>query len=336
MKVLQLPCFGIENLAIQNIEKPKPKANEVLVKFGACAVNSRDYQIVAGTFAPTQSLPIIPFSDGAGEVVQLGSDVTRFIIGDRVAPLFFPDWISGEALGVERDRSSGLEVPGVAREFGAYNENQLAKVAAHLTDEEAACYPCAGLTAWSSLVTFSHIGAGNFVLVQGTGGVAMMALQLARAMQAKVIVTSGNREKLERAVALGADHVINIKKTPDWGKTAMEITGGRGVDAVLEVGGTGTLKQSIAAIRRGGHINIIGYLGGVDVGLTVFDLISRNANLHGISVGNRDGFEAMMRFVGTHRIRPPIGQSYAFENAASALRDIAEGRHFGKLTIKIC
>lgn len=335
MKALHLSSFGIENLNIQEVEKPQPKANEVLVKFGAFAVNSRDYQIVTGTFAPTQSLPIIPFSDGAGEVVQLGAGATRFRIGDRVAPLFFPDWISGDALGAERDRSSGLEVPGVAREFGAYDENQLAKVAAHLTAEEAACFVCAGLTAWSSLVTFSNIGAGSYVLVQGTGGVAMMALQLARAMDAKVIVTSGSSEKMERAAALGADHLIHIRDTPAWGEAAMEITGGRGVDAVLEVGGTGTLKQSIAAIRRGGHINIIGYLGGIDVGLTVFDLISRNANLHGISVGNRQAFEAMMQFVETHRIRPLIGQSYVFEDAVNALTDLAEGRHFGKLTIRI-
>jgi NADPH:quinone reductase-like Zn-dependent oxidoreductase len=335
MRVMQLPRFGLENLQIIDAADPAPGAGEVLVKFGAASINYRDYQIVIGEFAPDQALPIIPCSDGAGEVVALGKSVTRFSVGDKVAPLFFPHWIRGNALGDERAVSSGLESPGVLREFGVYAEDQLAALAPHLTLEEGACFPCAGLTAWNALVTLSDIRPGDWVLAQGTGGVAMAASQFAKALGASVIVTSSHDEKLAQAKQLGADYGINYLETPDWGAAVMNITGGRGVDAVLEIGGTGTLKQSIAAIRRGGHINVIGYLAGVDVGLTVYDLIMQNANLHGISVGNRDEFEAMMAFVAEHAIRPVIDHAYAFEDAVSALSEIARGRHLGKLTVKI-
>ena len=335
MRIMQLPRFGLDNLQMIDMAEPVPGTGEVLVLFGAASINYRDYQIVIGEFAPGQALPIIPCSDGAGEVMATGHGVTRFTAGDKVAPLFFPNWISGQALGDERAVSSGLEAPGVLREFGVYDESQLVALAPHLTAEEGACFPCAGVTAWNSLVNCSSIGAGDWVLVQGTGGVAIVALQLAKALGASVIATSSDDEKLARAKQLGADHGINYRETPDWGMAAMTITGGRGVDAVLEIGGTGTLQQSIAAIRRGGHINIIGYLAGLDIGLTVYDLIMKNAHLHGISVGNRDTAEAMMKFVAEHRIRPVIDHAYDFAEAAAALSDIARGRHFGKLIIDI-
>jgi NADPH:quinone reductase-like Zn-dependent oxidoreductase len=335
MRVMQLPRFGLDNLQIVHAADPVPGVGEVLVKFGAASINYRDYQIVIGEFAPTQALPIVPCSDGAGEVVATGDGVTRFATGDKVAPLFFPNWISGPAYGDERGVSSGLEAPGVLREFGVYKENQLAALAPHLTVEEGACFPCAGVTAWNSLVDCSCIGPGDWVLVQGTGGVAIAALQFAKALGASVIVTSSHDEKLDRAKQLGADHGINYVRTPDWGDAAMAITGGRGVDAILEIGGTGTLQQSVAALRRGGHINIIGYLAGVDLGLTVYDLIMKNAHLHGISVGNRDTFEGMMHFVAKQRIRPVIDRAYVFEEAADAFSDIARGQHLGKLIVTI-
>jgi NADPH:quinone reductase-like Zn-dependent oxidoreductase len=335
MKVVELPEFGIENLRIHEAEVPVPGAGQVLVRLGAASVNYRDYQIVIGEFAPDHPLPIIPCSDGAGKIVSVGEGVRDLAQGDRVAPLFFPEWMSGEALGDERSVTFGLEAPGVLSTYGVYQEHQVARVPGHLSDEEASCFPCAGLTAWNCLVSFSNIGTGDTVLVQGTGGVAMFALQFARAMDSEVIVTSGSDSKLERAKALGANHCINYRTTPAWGAAARELTGGTGVDAVVEIGGEGTLAESFAAIRRGGHINIVGYLAGIGLGLSVFHLIERNANLHGLSVGNREQFEAMMAFVEEHRIRPVIDRRYVLEEAGQAISDIAKGDHFGKLVVNL-
>jgi NADPH:quinone reductase-like Zn-dependent oxidoreductase len=335
VRYVELPEFGIENLCVRESETPVPGPGQVLVRLGAASVNYRDYQIVKGEFAPDQPLPIIPCSDGAGEVVSVGENVNELVSGDRVAPLFFPEWKSGEALGSERSVSVGLEAPGVLREYGVYQEQQLGKVATHLSDDEASCFPCAGLTAWNCLTTFSNIRAGDTVLVQGTGGVALFALQFARAMGAAVIVTSSSDAKLERAKVLGAAHCINYETTPAWGAAARELTGGAGVDAVVEIGGEGTLAESFGAIRRGGHINIVGYLAGIGIGLSVFHLIERNAHMHGLSVGNREQFEAMMAFVAKHEIRPVIDRRYELGEAAQAIGDIAKGEHFGKLVISL-
>lgn len=335
MKIMEVPQWGIDQLTLTEVETPQPGAGEVLIRLRAASVNYRDYQIVAGEFAPDQALPLIPFSDGAGVVESVGAGVTSLVRGDRVATLFFPDWLSGEALGAERAVSSGLEAPGVLREWAVYPEHAVAKVAAHLSDEQASCLPCAGLTAWNCLTTFSAVKTGDTVLVQGTGGVAILALQFAKAMGATVIITSSSDERLARAQSLGADYGINYLTTPQWGEAAKELTGGLGVDAVIEIGGEGTLPQSIASIRRGGHINIIGYLAGYGLGLSVIDLIERNAHLHGISVGNRQQFEAMMVFVAKHHIQPVIAATYPLEQAGQALQDITAGGHFGKLVVKI-
>ncbi len=335
MKVMELGQFGAEYLKIIDADVPIPGTGQVLVKFGAASVNYRNYQIVTGEFSPDQPLPIIPGSDGAGEVVEVGDSVTRLNKGDRVSPLFFPNWVSGAAHGDVRSISSGLEAPGVLREYGVYDQDQLGRVAPHLTDEEAACFPCAGLTAWTCLVSLSNIHAGDTVLVQGTGGVALFGLQFAKALGANVIITSESDAKLERAKTLGADHGINYRSTPEWGDRARELTNGRGVDSVIEIGGTETLPQSIAALRRGGHINIVGYLTGIDLGLTVFHLIERNAHLHGVSVGNAEGFAEMMNLVSEHNLVPVIDRSYSFEDAAAAITDIVAADHFGKLVIQI-
>jgi len=334
MKICELSAWGFENLHYKDVGTPRPGPDQVLLKFGAASVNYRDYQIVAGEFAPTQPLPIILGSDGAGQIVATGDNVDGFSPGDRVSPLFFPEWMSGEAHSNERSVSTGLEALGVLREYGIYEQHQVCRIAPHLTDAEASCYPCAGLTAWNSLVTFSGITAGDTVLVQGTGGVAIMALQLATAMGARVIVTSSSDERLQRALVLGADHGINYRETPNWGEAARKLTDGRGVDAVIEIGGEGTLPQSITALRRGGHINVIGYLAGIGLGLSVIHLIERNANLHGVSVGNREQFEELMDFVSEHGIRPVIGRTYSFDKAGQ-IQDIARGGNFGKLVVTI-
>jgi NADPH:quinone reductase-like Zn-dependent oxidoreductase len=307
----------------------------VLVEFIAASVNYRDFMIAEGQFAPPEDLPLIPLSDGAAKVVEKGQNVSSLNVGDMVTPLFFPRWQSGDALGDERSISTGLESPGCLRDFGVFDESAVVKVPHYLSAEEAACFPCAGLTAWSALVTNSAVSPGDVVLLLGTGGVSVFALQFAKAMGATVIVTSSSDEKLGHARNLGADHCINYRSTPEWGAAAKSLTDGRGVDIVVQVGGTGTLQQSFQAIRRGGHIPIIGALGGAQMDVDVYELIMSNAHLHGIGVGNRIGCEQMMSFADKHQLLPVIHRVYPFADAASAIRDIARGEHFGKLVVRI-
>ena len=334
MKAIQLSGFGLDQLQVVALDLPEAGPGEVLVKLEAASVNPRDYQIITGGFTPNVEFPLIPLSDGAGKVVAVGEGVSRVAVGDLVTPLFFPNWISGEALADERKQSGGLEVAGTLREYAVYPEHAISKAAEHLTAEEAACYPCAGLTAWTSLVTRSGIQAGDTVLLQGTGGVALMGLQLAKALGARTIILSSSDERLAQAKELGADHCINYGEDPDWGQMAYEIAG-HGVDAVLEIGGTGTLENSLAAIRHGGHINIIGYMAGVEMGITVFPLIIKGAQFHGIGTGNRQDYEAMMQCVAQHAIRPVIAARYPMDATAEALTALNEGGHFGKRVITI-
>lgn len=332
MRSWQLQDFGLENLQQVETARVEPGPGEVLVHFEAAAINPRDYQIATKQFTPNLDFPLVPLSDGAGRIVATGQEVSRVAVGDLVTPLFFPNWISGEALGDERKTSGGLESPGVLRDYGVYSEQAVVKAASHLSATQAACLPCAWLTVWTALVTKSNIQAGDTVLVQGTGGVAIAALQLATALGARVIIISSSDDKLARARDLGAHHCINYVTHPDWGSQAFEIAG-HGVDAVVEIGGTGTLENSLAAIRHGGHIAIIGYMAGVEMGITVFPLIIKNANLHGIGTGNRDSYEAMMAFVEQHGIEPQISGVYGFNDADKALGAIADGAPFGKLVI---
>jgi len=335
MKAYELAEFGIDQLHQVTMDDPAPGPGQVLVKLNAASINYRDFMICAGQFAPPEDLPIVPLSDGAGEVVAVGDGVAGLEPGDHVSPLFFPRWRSGDALGDERAVSTGCELDGCLREYGVFDEQGVVKNAPHLTDEQAACFPCAGLTAWSALVTTSGVHPGDTVLLLGTGGVSTLALQFAKALGARVIVTSASDEKLEQARSLGADEVINYRNTPEWGLAAKGLTDGRGVDVVVEVSGTGTLGQSFKAIRRGGHIPIIGALAGAKMDILVYDLIGTNAHVHGISVGHRSGCEDMMRFVAHHRIMPVIHRNYSFDDAVDAIRAIDRGEHVGKLTVTI-
>lgn len=332
MKAWQLKGFGLDNLERVELEKPEPGAHDVLVHFQAASINPRDYQIAMGQFTPNVTFPLVPLSDGAGEVIATGDSVSRVQVGDRVSPLFFPNWITAEALGDERKISGGLETEGTLRQYGVYCEDALLKVPAYLSATQAACLPCSGLTAWTSLVPVANVQAGQTVLVQGTGGVAIAALQFAKALGAQVIILSSSDAKLARARSLGADHCINYVNNPDWGVQAFALAG-HGVDVVLEIGGAGTMENSLAAIRHGGHIAVIGYMAGVEMGVTVFPLIIKCANLHGIGTGNRDNYSAMLAFMDQHKIEPQINARYAFDEADKALGDIVHGTHFGKLVV---
>jgi len=332
MRAWQLAGFGLHNLHQVNIERPTLGPHDVMVQLQAASINPRDCQIISGHFTPNVNFPLIPLSDGAGIVIEVGDRVSRLGIGDTVTPLFFPHWVSGEAIKDERKLSSGLEVPGVLREFGAYDEQTLVKAASHLSAAEAACLPCSGLTAWTSLVPIADIQPSNTVLIQGTGGVAIAALQFAKALGAQVIILSSSDEKLAAAKLLGADHCINYLSNPNWGPMAFELAG-HGVDLVLEIGGAGTIENSLAAIRHGGHIAIIGYVAGIDMGITVFPLIIKCANLHGIATGNRDNYLAMMRFIQQHNIKPQFQANYGFSDAPAALAAMDQMAPFGKMVI---
>jgi NADPH:quinone reductase-like Zn-dependent oxidoreductase len=327
--------FGLENLVLAERPDPDPGTGQVLVRMRAASVNYRDLLMVRGDYNPRQPLPLIPCSDGVGEVVSVGDGVTRMGPGDRVAPLFAQGWISGEPTR-ERLRSTlGGPLDGTLAELMVLGEEGVVPVPEHLSDAEAATLPCAGLTAWSALVTQGQVGAGDTVLVQGTGGVSIFALQFARLLGARVIVTSSSDDKLQRARELGAHELINYRQVPEWGRQVREVTGGRGVDLIVEVGGAGTLAQSVRAVRFGGQISLIGVLAGRKSELDVAPILMKHVRVQGILVGHRKGFEAMSRAIALHGLRPVVDRTFPFDQTPEAFDYLASGRHFGKVVIDI-
>ncbi|MEI9994584.1 MAG: NAD(P)-dependent alcohol dehydrogenase [Rhizomicrobium sp.] len=335
MKVWEIQnAYGIDNLNIAERPAPKPGKGEIAVAMKAASLNYRDLMTVQG-FAGGFPLPLIPFSDGAGIVEAIGPGVTRVAVGDRVCPLFFQSWLGGPVTAESRHRPLGGPLDGVLQQKMLVEAEGVAKFPAHLSFEEAATLPCAGLTAWRALTVEAPVGPGDTVLVQGTGGVSIFALQFAKARGASVIATSSSDEKLVRAKALGADHLINYKTTPDWGRLAREITGGRGVDVVVEVGGEDTLSQSFDAARVGGHIVVIGVLGGFSAPMMIPVVFAKNLHIHGISVGSRAQFEDMAAFIEAHKLTPVVDQVFAFGELRDALRLMQAGGHFGKIVLRI-
>ena len=331
MKAWQINEFGLDNITQVEQDKPEAGAGQVLVQLKAACINYRDFMIANGWYNPNLSLPVVPLSDGAGEVVAVGDGVSALGLGDRVTPLFFPAWDKGVGTWDKRGASQGCELPGVAREFGAYDESAVVKVPDHLSDEEAACLPCAALTAWSALTTHCGVKEGDTVLVQGTGGVSLFALQFAKALGAKVVATSSSDDKLARVKDLGADYTLNYKQVEDWGAKAAELTGG--VQAIVEIGGAGTLAQSIAACGPGGQISIVGNLSGITTELEILPLLGKNIHLHGQTVGSRADYEAMLACIDKNQIKPIISKTVGFDEIPGALGEIAQGAHFGKLAI---
>lgn len=315
--------------------RPRPGHGEVLLQMKAASLNFRDIMTVKGLYNPKQPLPLVPCSDGVGEVIEVGTGVGRVAVGDRVATLFAQKWWGG---GPEREKlrsTLGGPYDGTLTEYMALSEDGVVPVPEHLTDAEAATLPCAALTAWSALVTQGGVRAGDTVLVQGTGGVSIFALQFARLLGARVIVTSSKAEKLERALELGASAGINYVEEPDWGKKARQLTGGAGVDLVVEVGGGGTLEQSLKAIRIGGQISMIGVLSGGVAKVALAPVLMGNVRIQGILVGSREGFEAMNRAIDLHELKPVVDRVFPFSETPEAFSYMAEGRHFGKVAIEI-
>jgi NADPH:quinone reductase-like Zn-dependent oxidoreductase len=335
MKVYEVRQFGIDDLVLIERAEPQPSANEVVVKCHAVSLNYRDLMFIKGVYNPKARLPAVPFSDASGEVVAVGANVKKWKVGDRVCPIFTQAWLDGE-ISIEKRRTTlgAGDVDGVLRECGAFDENGLVEIPRHLSFEEAATLPCAAVTAWNALVVSGNSKAGDTVLTLGTGGVSIFALQFAKMHGARVILTSSSDQKLAKAKDLGADDLINYKKTPDWDKEVLRLTNGIGVDHVIELGGTGTLSKSLNSVRLGGHVAVIGVLAGAGE----FDprrVLMKAVRMQGILVGSRQMFEEMNRAIESNRLKPVIDKTFAFNEVSEALKYMESGAHFGKIVLRI-
>lgn len=324
---------GPGNLIIEDRPDPKPAVGEILVRIHASSLNYHDFVVVMGGI-PTED-GRIPMSDGAGEVVAVGEGVTKFKPGDQVVSLFFPNWQAGEIEASGFASVPGDGADGFGAELVAAPETSFTRMPDGYSYQEAATLPCAALTAWRALMIEAKVKPGDWVLTQGTGGVSIFALQFAKAAGCRVIATSSSDEKLQRVKELGADHVINYKDTPDWGKAAKALTGGRGVDEVVEIGGPGTLAQSIAASRPGGHISLIGVLTGVSGEVPTAALFSLNITLSGITVGSRRHQEDMIAAIEANGIKPVLDKDFQLAEIAAAFAHQASQQHFGKITLSL-
>ncbi len=334
MKAYELQQFGTDGLAL--VEKPDPQfgARQVLVNVKAVSLNYRDLMVTKGTYNPRLKLPMIPFSDGAGEVVAVGSDVKSFKPGDRVIGTFFQNWTGGGPNEAKaRTAKGGGDQPGMLAEYVALEETGAIALPEHLSYEEAATLPCAGLTAWNAVIDKGQTKAGDTVLVQGTGGVSIFAAQFAKMHGARVIATSSSDKKLDRLAEMGISDGINYKTNPDWDKAAKELNGGAGIDHIVEVGGAGTLERSLKAIRMGGMISVIGALA-AGSGINPVLVLMKSIRLQGIFVGNREMFEAMNRAISLHNMKPMVDRVFSFDQTNEALQLMESGGHFGKIVVK--
>ncbi len=328
--------WGLDRLEVVEAPDPAPGPGEVLVRMRAVSLNYRDLLMVQGVYGRmaggTQA--ITPFSDGCGVVEAVGPGVTRVAPGDRVATLFFQRWISGPPTLEKLSSSLGSPIPGAGRELAVFSADGVSEVPDFLTDQQVATLPCAALTAWRALFEDADLRPGDTVVLQGTGGVSIFGLQFAHAAGMRTLITSSSDEKLERAKALGADHRVNYRQTPEWSKPVREATGGVGADLIIEVGGGGTIEQSLRAIRIGGHIAVVGVVAGMGGSVHPAALIGNSARLQGLSVGSRDMFEAMCRFMTLHRIQPVVDRLYPWTEARAALEAMQGGEHFGKIVLE--
>ncbi len=323
-------------LALKEVAQPKAAPNQVLVRVHAVALNRRDLLMRAGRYGLSATKDGgIPLSDGAGEVIAAGKDVTRFKVGDRVAGTFFERWVDGPPSAAALASARGGNGSGMLSEVVAADPEGLVAIPAHLSYEEAATLPCTGVTAWVALFKRGHVQANQFVLIEGTGGVSVIGLQLAAAAGAKPIVTSSSDKKLERARELGAAGTVNYKTNPDWQNEVRALTHGAGVDQVLEVGGRDTLPRALQALAYGGHVALIGGLSGFAADVPVGALMGLGATASGIYVGSRADFEALNEFVMAHKIKPIVDKVFSLEDAPKAFDAMNEGEFFGKIVIRL-
>ncbi|MBG1241069.1 zinc-dependent alcohol dehydrogenase family protein [Nostoc sp. NZL] len=324
---------GIDALRLADRTEPKPTAGQVLIQVKATSLNYRDLLVIEGTYGSEQKYPLIPLSDGAGEVVAVGEGVTRVKIGDRVAGIFFQDWIYGSLTKEKMKSDLGGGINGILAEYVVLHQDGLVILPDHLSYIEGATLPCAAVTAWHGLVTKGNIRAGDSILLLGTGGVSIFALQFAKIHGARAIITSSSDEKLARAKELGADETINYKTTPDWEKQVYQLTNRTGVDHVVEVGGAGTLPKSLQAVRIGGRISLIGVLSGRGNKIDPMPILFKSLTVQGIYVGSREMFEAMNQAMQQHQIKPIIDRVFPFSEAPEAYHYLKSAAHFGKVVI---
>jgi NADPH:quinone reductase-like Zn-dependent oxidoreductase len=330
MRTHRLERVGsIEGLVAVEEEIPSPAEGQVLVKVKASSLNFRDMAIVNGMYPAPPKPRAIPLSDAAGEVAEVGTGVTRFKVGDRVVNSYFPTWFGGPFDTMHEQYF--IQHDGWLTEYKVVSAEALVAMPEHLSFEEAATLPCAGVTAWSAL---AGIGPGDTVLTQGTGGVSLFAVQLAKAFGAQVIATTSTSEKATRLRKLGADHVLNYRSSPDWGEQARALTNGRGVDRVIEVGGPETLAQSVAAVAIGGQVSLIGILAGVTGGLDFMTVFMSQAKFHPIAIGSRRSLEDMIRVLVQHRIQPVIDSVFPLDEAKTGWAHFADRQLFGKVVFK--
>ena len=333
MRAWQISSFGLHSLEFVERPTPVPGPGEVLVAVRAVSLNFRDLLMVKGLYNPKMRLPRIPCSDGAGEVVQVGPGVSSWKPGDRVAGIFMQNWLDGALAPIRARGALGGDVDGTLAEYPLLHETGLVAIPQHLSFQEAATLPCAAVTAWNALAA-GDVKPGSNVLIQGTGGVSIFALQFARLRGARIIGISSSNEKLERATTLGLDAGLNYRDNPDWERWALEQTDGEGVDLVVEVGGTGTLPRSLKAIRMGGTIAQIGVLSGAAEPIAIPMILHKMARIHGIYVGSRRDFVEMNRAISLAQLRP-VGEEFHWTQAREVMEKMEEGSHFGKLVLTV-
>ncbi|HEY4104666.1 MAG TPA: NAD(P)-dependent alcohol dehydrogenase [Polyangiaceae bacterium] len=333
--VLLKAGFGLDALGFEELPIPECGPRDVLVRVRAVSLNARDLMLVRGEYNPRQKLPLVVCSDAAGEVVACGDEVKFWRAGDRVCPIFAGLWQRGPLDKRARQSSLGGPLDGTLREYFLAHEDALVRAPAHLSDEEAACLPCAGVTAYRALVELGRLSAGNSLVCIGTGGVSSFALRIARALSVRVILTSRSGEKLARAAAFGVSDAIDTTQNPEWGKNVRALTNDEGVDHVLEVGGAGTIAQSLRAVKMGGSISVIGVLSGAKSELDLRPLLMQDVRMQGVFVGSKESFSNLLAFTEKYSLKPDVDRVFAFDEARAAFEYLASGKQFGKVVIRM-
>ncbi|MBE7172678.1 MAG: NAD(P)-dependent alcohol dehydrogenase [Williamsia sp.] len=334
MKVYATLGDGIEALQVKELPTPKVESEEVLVKMKSVSLNFRDLLVINGVASWKPVSQRIPVSAGVGEITSIGKNVSKWKVGDVVAGIFLPKWLEGNLTAEAYILPLGGPIAdGVLAEYVVFNQQSIVKVPANLSNTEAATLPVAALTAWHAVARRSQVKDGETVLIQGTGGVSLFALQFAKAMGGKIIALSSSDEKLERVKALGASNTINYKKHADWDKKVLDLTDGRGVEHVIEVVGGENLNRSLNAVKIGGTISFIGLMAGLSAPINTYQFVSKNIRIHGIETGSRKMFEEMNRFIELHGINPVIDRVFSFIQIKDALKYLESGSHFGKVII---